>query len=84
MKFIFQESKVWEAGNPPAEDRPKRSIKAKNEARAKKKLPQAEMGRVWVLIDTIPDCNCGSTLQDENGRIHFEQCAVIQHELGYI
>jgi hypothetical protein len=31
-----------------------------------------------------PACNCHSLYEDEDGeRIHYQECAVIQHRLGY-
>jgi hypothetical protein len=60
MKYIFQRSKIWEAGNPI--DTSSKPVRIKvpdgsQEARARKKLPEPGMGRVWILIgveESIP------------------------------
>ncbi|MGW4270835.1 hypothetical protein ACWEGQ_00355 [Streptomyces seoulensis] len=55
MRYAFQQSKIWEAGNPVDPNAAKVTIKVpanKGEAAARRKLPLAEMGRVWVLIST--------------------------------
>ena len=53
MFFVFQESKIWEAGNPVDPLGKTVRIKAKNELRARRRLPETNLGRVWILIDTI-------------------------------
>lgn len=51
--YVFQPSKIWEAGNPVDPQKDKKKIKAKTEAHARRQLPDISLGRVWVLIDTI-------------------------------
>ena len=51
MFFSFQESKIWEGSNNiPDPERMAQRIKAKSEIRARKKLPKAGVGRVWILM----------------------------------
>jgi hypothetical protein len=38
-----------EHGDPVDTSRPKVRVKAKNEAKARKNLPKADLGRIWVL-----------------------------------
>lgn len=52
MYFTFQESKIWEAGDPVAPDQPRHRVKNKTEERARKKLPKNGMGRKWILVAT--------------------------------
>lgn len=56
MRFTFQQSQIWEAGDPVAEYMPKIAIKVKpgpnGEQRARRKLPSPEMGRRWILVET--------------------------------
>ena len=84
MKYVFQRSKIWEAGNPiDATSAPVR-IKVPDgsqEARARRKLPAPGTGRVWVLIDAeiLPVkmfcVKCGvdvSATDSECPRCHFD------------
>jgi len=50
MHFMYQESKIWEAGNPVDVNGKWVRIKAKTEERARKQLPDPDSGRTWVLI----------------------------------
>lgn len=52
-RYVFQQSRIWESGDPvdPHGERIKR--KARSEDRARKTLPDPGMGRRWVLVDTI-------------------------------
>lgn len=53
MKYVFQRSKIWEAGNPIDASSASVRIKVPDgspEARARQKLPATGMGRVWILI----------------------------------
>lgn len=60
MKYVFQRSKIWEAGNPV--DPTSETVRIKvpdgsQEARARRKLPKPGVGRVWILIsieESIP------------------------------
>lgn len=49
--YIFQPSKIWEAGNPVDPSAKPVRVVAKNEIRARKKLPM-QLGRTWILIST--------------------------------
>jgi hypothetical protein len=53
MKYVFQRSKIWEAGNPIDASSKPVSVKVPDgspEARARKKLPEPGTGRVWILV----------------------------------
>lgn len=51
MYFEFQESKIWEGGNPLDPNGKKVMIRAKSENRARRKLPKnSSIGRHWILI----------------------------------
>lgn len=52
MRYVFQESKIFEAGDPVDTARTKKVIKAKTEARARSLLPRPETGRRWILVET--------------------------------
>lgn len=51
MYFTFQESKIWESGDPVDPNGDRKKIRAKSEMKARKKLPEtSSIGRVWVLV----------------------------------
>lgn len=50
MYFEFQESKPF-AGELADPKKLPRIIQAKNEVKARKRLPQASVGRAWILTD---------------------------------
>lgn len=53
MKYVFQRSKIWVAGNPadPASEPVRIKVPyGSKEARARRKLPEPGMGRIWILI----------------------------------
>lgn len=50
-RYTFRQSKIWEAGNPIDENRDPITISAKSEGRARRKLPDIGLGRVWILTD---------------------------------
>ena len=53
MKYVFQRSKIWEAGNPVDPTSEPVRIKVPDgsqEARARRRLPEPGVGRVWILI----------------------------------
>jgi hypothetical protein len=53
MRYVFQRSKIWEAGNPVDPTSEPVRIKVPDgsqEARARRKLPKPGVGRVWILI----------------------------------
>lgn len=55
MKYVFQLSKIWEAGNPVDSTQPEVKVKVPDGsslARALKKIDPPELGRVWVHIRT--------------------------------
>ena len=54
--FIFQESEIWEAGNPVDPTGKQVKIVAKTEEKARRKLrlkPTSSIGRRWILVSTI-------------------------------
>lgn len=55
MRFVFQPSYIWEAGDPPDPKQKKVKIRATSEERARKKISRKpiELGRKWVLVDVI-------------------------------
>lgn len=55
MKYIFQESKIWEAGNPVDPNGKRVTIKMPkaDEKKARRKLPPTDLGRQWVLVEVI-------------------------------
>jgi hypothetical protein len=53
MRYIFQQSRILEAGDPVDQDRKKVVIKVPDgspEHRARRQLPLPGMGRIWVLV----------------------------------
>jgi hypothetical protein len=53
MRYIFQQSKIWEAGNPVDQDSKPLSVKVPHnspEHRARRRLPPPGMGRIWLLV----------------------------------
>lgn len=52
MYYTFQQSKIWEAGDPVDSRQPRKRIKGKTEQAARKKLGKNDMGRKWVLVAT--------------------------------
>ncbi|WP_433855144.1 hypothetical protein [Streptomyces kronopolitis] len=62
MRVTFQQSRIWEAGNPVDPNTDKVTVKVppgKGEASARRRLPQADTGRVWVLVGTTGAANGG-------------------------
>lgn len=55
MWFTFQQSKIFEAGNPVDPHGHRVRIKAKSEERARGRLGSPGSGRSWVLIDPKPE-----------------------------
>ena len=54
MKFIFQESKIWEgSGNDVDPNGRRHEVKATSLEKALKKLPKNELGRNWIHVATI-------------------------------
>ena len=51
MRFVFQESLIWEHGDPVDPRRPQKVIKAKSEPKARRLLPKPDTGRTWVLVE---------------------------------
>lgn len=49
-KYVFQESKIWESGNPVDPNGRVFKTKRRSLERAKKSLPIPGGGRWWVLI----------------------------------
>lgn len=51
MKFHFQESKIYEGGNPVDPTGAKKTVRLQkdDETKARTKLPRNLTGRVWVL-----------------------------------
>lgn len=49
-RFVFQQSMIFEAGNPVDPHGEVKTIKAKSEPKARRQLP-AMTGRTWVLIE---------------------------------
>lgn len=53
MRFTFQQSKIWEAGNPVDPETDPVTVKmppGRGEASARRLLPKPGTGRVWVLV----------------------------------
>jgi hypothetical protein len=50
--YYFQQSRIWESGNPVDPKSPVRSVKVRkgNAGRARQQLPPAGTGRIWVQI----------------------------------
>jgi hypothetical protein len=54
MRYIFQQSRILEAGDPVDQESKKVVIKVPDgspEHRARRLLPPSGMGRIWVLVD---------------------------------
>lgn len=55
MRYTFQRSKIWEAGNPVDSSLPAVTVKVpagSPERRARRKLPLPGVGRIWILTAT--------------------------------
>lgn len=52
MYYTFQQSRIWEHGDPVDKNQPRKRIKAKSEEKARKRLPKNDMGRKWILVAT--------------------------------
>lgn len=48
-RYSFQTSMIWEAGDPVDPNGDFKIIKAKSEENARKRLPDAGLGRKWIL-----------------------------------
>lgn len=51
MYFIFKQSLIWDAYNSIDENQPSKTIRAKTEEKARRKLP-VMIGRNWILVGT--------------------------------
>ncbi|HEY9412393.1 MAG TPA: hypothetical protein VIP77_22635 [Jiangellaceae bacterium] len=49
-RYVFQESRIWEAGDPIDPDGRVHRTRQRTLARARKHLPAPDVGRRWVLI----------------------------------
>jgi len=55
MWFKFQQSKIWEAGDPVDPYGQVKRIKGKSLDKAVKRLPDPGLGRRWVAVeDAVP------------------------------
>ena len=53
MRYIFQESLIWDGAGRVDTDKKPVSVKAKSEEKARRRLPKnSSMGRSWILIGT--------------------------------
>lgn len=84
MTYVFQESQMWERSDMRDPDGAVVPIRARSEKKARKKLPVPYEGQRWALIEVIPVCNCGSLYTLDDRVIHYQECDVIQHDLGHI
>jgi hypothetical protein len=50
MRYVFQRSLIWDAANRVDENTKPVRIKAKSEERARRRLPDAGLGRTWILV----------------------------------
>lgn len=48
-RYTFRTSRIWEAGDPVDPNGQHAYIKAKSEERARRQLPDAGLGRKWIL-----------------------------------
>lgn len=55
MKFLFQQSRIWDSHREPDSSKPVVKIKARSEERARRRLPHPEMGREWILVQEVDD-----------------------------
>lgn len=55
MRFIFQQSRIFEAGDPIDPNGEQRIVKGKDEQRARAQLPSPGTGRRWVLLSQLVD-----------------------------
>lgn len=55
MKYVFQKSKIWQAGDPIDPDSEPVTVKVqpgKGEEAARRRLPESGLGRKWILLRT--------------------------------
>lgn len=52
-RYIFQPSRIWEAGDPVDKNKPPVRIRAKSEGKARAKLKDPGLGRKWILVEVI-------------------------------
>lgn len=50
-RYIFQQSMIWEGTGKVDPHGEIKNIKAKDEQRARRRLPSAGLGRDWILVD---------------------------------
>lgn len=52
MRYIFQESRIWDGNNRVDVNGNRASIKARDEEGARRRLPKPGLGRTWILVHT--------------------------------